>query len=127
MTDVTDRLDAVLSGQRRDADEDVMPLLAAWHALEPLRSVPPRSPETEQAGLRVFLDEAAQTRARAVSTSLAVRRNGWTFKLGKERSPMFALAVKLVLALTLGLGGVGTTALAAQGSLPNDLLYPVKL
>jgi hypothetical protein len=127
MTDVTDRLDAALSDKRMYADENVMPLLAAWHALEPLRPVPPRSPEAEQAGLRAFLHEAAQIRAKTVSVLPAPRRNEWTFKLGKESSPMFALAVKLVLALTLGLGGVGTTALAAQGSLPNDLLYPVKL
>jgi len=40
---------------------------------------------------------------------------------------MFALAVKLMLALALSVGGAGTTALAAQGSQPNDLLYPVKL
>lgn len=40
---------------------------------------------------------------------------------------MFALAVKFMLALALSAGGAGTAALAAQGSQPNDLLYPVKL
>lgn len=137
MTNVTDRLDAALSGRRGSADEDIMPLVAAWHALEPLRSVPSRSPEAEQVGLRAFLSEAAQIRAKAVSAPPTARRNGWIFQLptsnvrtpksGKEHSPVFALAVKLVLVLALSVGGVGTTALAAQGSLPNDLLYPVKL
>ncbi len=40
---------------------------------------------------------------------------------------MFALAIKLVLVLSFMLGGTGATAAAAQGSLPNEALYPVKL
>jgi hypothetical protein len=45
----------------------------------------------------------------------------------KERSPMLALAIKLVLVLAVMLGGAGVTAVAAQNSLPNEALYPVKL
>jgi hypothetical protein len=40
---------------------------------------------------------------------------------------MFALAIKLVLVLAVMLGGVGVTTAAAQSSLPNEALYPVKL
>ena len=34
---------------------------------------------------------------------------------------------RLALVLALALGGTGTTAFAAQASLPSDLLYPVKI
>lgn len=40
---------------------------------------------------------------------------------------MAALAIKLVLVLAVMLGGAGVTAMAAQSSLPNEALYPVKL
>lgn len=40
---------------------------------------------------------------------------------------MFVLAIKLVLVLAVVLGGAGVTAAAAQSSLPNEALYPVKL
>ena len=40
---------------------------------------------------------------------------------------MFALAIKLVLVLAVMFGGAGVTAAAAQSSLPNEALYPVKL
>ena len=40
---------------------------------------------------------------------------------------MFALAIKVVLVLAVMFGGAGVTAVAAQNSLPNEALYPVKL
>ncbi len=40
---------------------------------------------------------------------------------------MFTLAIKLVLMLAVMFGGAGVTAAAAQSSLPNEALYPVKL
>ncbi|HTP09001.1 MAG TPA: DUF5667 domain-containing protein, partial [Anaerolineae bacterium] len=40
---------------------------------------------------------------------------------------MFTLAIKLVLVLAVMLGGASVTAAAAQSSLPNEALYPVKL
>ena len=40
---------------------------------------------------------------------------------------MFVLAIKLVLVLAVMLGGAGVTAAAAQSSLPNEALYPIKL
>ncbi len=40
---------------------------------------------------------------------------------------MFALAIKLVLVLAVMFGGAGVTAAAAQSSLPNEALYPLKL
>jgi hypothetical protein len=40
---------------------------------------------------------------------------------------MFVLAIKFVLVLAVMLGGAGVTAAAAQSSLPNEALYPIKL
>lgn len=40
---------------------------------------------------------------------------------------MFALVIKLVLVLAVMFGGAGVTAAAAQSSLPNEALYPIKL
>ena len=40
---------------------------------------------------------------------------------------MFALAIKLMLVFAVLLGGAGVAAAAAQSSLPNEALYPVKL
>jgi uncharacterized membrane protein YgcG len=48
-------------------------------------------------------------------------------KFTQERSPMFVLAIKFVLVLAVVLGGAGVTAAAAQSSLPNEALYPIKL
>ena len=124
MTEFDDHLDTALAGHI-PADGDTAPLLAALHGIDSLRDVPPRDPDTARAGLQALLNEAAAMRP-AVSAPAAPRRNGWTFKLKKEGSPMFAV-VKLALVLALSLGGVGATTVAAQGSLPNDLLYPVKL
>ena len=100
--------------------------------LEPLRAVPARSAEAARSGLRQFLDEAAQRRGSpvgAVSRAPGLRLTGWTsilkrFKL--EGSPMLVLA-KVMLLASLIFGGVGGTVLAAQGSLPGDALYPIKL
>jgi hypothetical protein len=49
------------------------------------------------------------------------------FKSNQERSPMFALAIKLMLVLAVAFGGAGVTGAVAQNSLPNEALYPVKL
>jgi hypothetical protein len=44
----------------------------------------------------------------------------------KERIPVLTTIVSLIVSLTLLFGGAGVTAYAAQDSLPNDFLYPVK-
>jgi len=41
-------------------------------------------------------------------------------------TPRFGLALPLLLAVLLGLGGFGGAAYAAQDTLPGDLLYPLK-
>jgi uncharacterized membrane protein YgcG len=94
--------------------------------LEPLRFTPDRSEAAARLGLQSFLGEAAHLR-QTVSAPPRRRLTGWMFKSNQERSPMFALAIKLVLVLAVAFGGAGVTAAAAQNSLPNEALYPVKL
>jgi uncharacterized membrane protein YgcG len=100
--------------------------------LEALRFTPDRSDAAARSGLQNFLDEAARLH-QAVSARPQRRLTGWIFpfnlgqKFTQERSPMAALAIKLVLVLAVVFGGAGVTAAAAQSSLPNEALYPVKL
>ena len=103
-----------------DEFDDVMTQLDA------LRFTPDRSEAAARSGLRDFLDEAATLRP-TVSARLPRRLTGWMFTSNQERSPMFALAIKLVLVLAVMFGGAGVTAATAQSSLPNEALYPVKL
>ncbi len=100
--------------------------------LESLHFMPERSAAAARSGLQDFLDEAARLRPAAgdrptVSARLSRRLTGWKINFTQERSPMFALAIKLVLVLAVMFGGAGISAAAAQSSLPNDALYPVKL
>ncbi len=93
--------------------------------LEPLRSVPARSDAAARSGLQAFLNEAAQLRP-AVSTPERARPTGWKTIFQPARSPMLLFG-KIMLIASLLLGGGGATVVAAQGSLPGDGLYPVKL
>ncbi|MFN8598340.1 MAG: DUF5667 domain-containing protein [Anaerolineae bacterium] len=95
------------------------------HQLEPLRAVPSRSDTAARAGLQAFLNEAAQLRP-SVSTPDRVRPTGWKSLFQPARSSMLLIA-KIALIFTLIVGGAGATAVAAQGSLPNEPLYPIKL
>jgi hypothetical protein len=100
--------------------------------LEPLRFTPARSEAVARSGLQAFLHEAAGLHP-TVSARPQWRLTGWISqfqlrsKFTQERSPMLALAIKLVLVLAVMFGGAGVTAAAAQSSLPNEALYPVKL
>jgi hypothetical protein len=100
--------------------------------LEPLRFTPDRSEAAVQAGRQAFLNEAASLRP-TVSARPPRRLTGWISnfsletKSTQERSPMFALVIKLVLVLAVMFGGAGVTAAVAQSSLPNEALYPIKM
>jgi uncharacterized membrane protein YgcG len=100
--------------------------------IDSLRFTPDRSEASARSGLKNYLAEAARLR-QAVSARPQRRLTGWMphlklrDKSNQERSPMFALAIKLVLVLAVAFGGAGATAAAAQGSLPNEALYPIKL
>ncbi len=96
--------------------------------LEPLRAVPARSDLAARSGLQAFLNEAAQLRAvpHAVSAPAQPRLTGWKSLFQPARSPMVLLA-KIMLIVTLMVGGAGATTVAAQSSLPGDGLYSIKL
>jgi hypothetical protein len=98
--------------------------------LEELRIVPPRDPEAAARGKANFLKQAAGMRA-AVSRKQEYRHNGWIHTLfpafpRKERTPVFNTLMAVILAVAVFFGGAATTVYAAQDSLPNQSLYPVK-
>lgn len=73
---------------------------------------------------------AFRQRARAeLLTRLAEIPQPWWQRLFDSLAvptPRFGLALPLLLAALLGLGGFGGAAYAAQDTLPGDLLYPLK-
>lgn len=88
-------------------------------ALKELRAVPARDPETAARGRANFLTEAASLRA----------ARGQRLKSRVILSRRFALNAfaSAVVILVLFFGGSVGAAFAAQGTLPGDMLYPVKL
>jgi Domain of unknown function (DUF5667) len=100
------------------------------NVLDDLRSVPPRNLEAAAHGKATFLKQAAIIRS-TVSRKQEARHNNWintnipVFPR-KERSLMFNTILAIVLAVTVFFGGTGITAYAAQDSLPDQTLYPVK-
>jgi hypothetical protein len=72
-----------------------------------------------------------QTITPAVSNLPSQRHNGWIGTIlnpltRKERFSMFTTVTTILVAITMLFGGAGATVFASQGSLPDDLLYPVK-
>ena len=99
-------------------------LIATINRMTALDEVPEREPARIEAGRNAFLTEARNIQP-AVSPGVKPRHMGWTNILKKERSPMFTLA-RIILIAAFALGGTGVTAYAAQESLPDQALYPVK-
>lgn len=100
------------------------------NAFDDLKTTPPRDPQAAARGRANFLAKAAPFR-QTVSRQADQRHNKWTntiFPLfqRKERRPMLTTLFAVILALTVFFGGTGGTVLAAQGSLPDQTLYPVK-
>jgi hypothetical protein len=101
----------------------------AQKSLLALRNVPGRGPETENAGRVRFLSEAASLR-RPTPAHSSYRQTFWvsfkSFVAGKQARLAFsAAAACIVMALLLVSGG--SVVFAAQGSQPDQVLYPVKL
>lgn len=103
------------------AEDEYATTLARMDALLP---VPERDPARTWTGRQAFLAQARNLQP-IVSTQAKPRLIGWTSIFRKERSPMFILA-RIVLLAAIALGGTGVTAYAAQESLPDQALYPVK-
>jgi hypothetical protein len=91
-----------------------------------LQAVPERNPARAAKTKAGFLAEAARMRA-AVSKPADSRLNRKA-TFGKERIAMWKIAGALLLAVGLvAVGGGSGTVAAAQGSMPDDVLYPVKI
>ncbi|PKO06912.1 MAG: hypothetical protein CVU41_04645 [Chloroflexi bacterium HGW-Chloroflexi-3] len=90
--------------------------------LEKLDAIPERNPLRVQSAKKNFLSEMRQL---AGETTVSVPRKSWWNQLNikKETFSMKLITIATILSLLLG-GGI--TAVAAQDSLPGDLLYPVK-
>ena len=92
--------------------------------MDALHQVPERDSERIRESRQAFLAQASNLQG-AVSNHPKSRLMEWTHILRKERSPMFTLA-RLVLLAALTLAGTGVTAYAAQESIPDQAMYPVK-
>jgi hypothetical protein len=101
-----------------------------------LRTAPDRDPLKTAAGKAHYLEQASHLSwvkdlPLAVSIHPAVRHNGWIshvhslFKR-KERYSMFAVMTTVMVLVVLVFGGGGATVYAAQESLPDQALYPLK-
>ncbi len=104
--------------------------------LAPLREAPERNPEKAAQGRNDFLIQArrlaaAQAGQAPVSATVLSRLNGWIARIRnpfqrEERYSMFATLSSILVILALVFGGAGATVYAAQDSLPDQWLYPIK-
>ena len=121
------RVDDALSKFLEDRNEiqsDLESFIPTLRSLDTLRDTPPREENAELAGRQAFL-EFAKSMPIPVSQKPKHRLYRWKTFFGRERRPMTTI-VSIALALILAFGGAGTTAYAAQDSLPTEFLYPVK-
>jgi len=118
------------SGAAAGSGSENQEFAAVVRRLETLRSVPERETGAEAAG-RAKVLAAAHTLKQSVPFSNDTRlKDRPTHRAGliplRKRVSMKTIGIiGLVLALTFG--GGATAVQASQDSLPNDLLYPVKL
>jgi uncharacterized membrane protein YgcG len=97
-------------------------------AIESIKEIPPRNDQASRAGRAAFLEEGAKYRSEFTEgekhplgeSLLALFRTAFF-------SPAFKPVAALVLAMVLFLGAAATTVYAAQESLPDQALYPVKI
>jgi hypothetical protein len=99
-------------------------------AFNNLQNIPPRTPQAAARGRANFLRQAVVLR-QTVSQKKDQRQNRWNnliFPLfqRKERLPVLNTVIAVVFAITVFFGVPGATVYAAQGSLPDQALYPVK-
>ena len=107
--------------------------------LNVIRNVASRKPAAIEQGRDKFLAQArlyrSQLPQQTVSYSLFGRLKGWSSKFvdeikiqkRRERFAMISTITTILIALGILFGGAGATAYAAQDSLPNDVLYNIKI
>jgi hypothetical protein len=101
--------------------------------LEILQEVPLRPMDGAAHGRERFLLEArilsaavSENKKQRPKDDSLFKRITEVFQIRKERFTMSALSA-ILLVITLLVGGAGGTVYAAQDSLPNQVLYPVKI
>lgn len=96
--------------------------------LSAMKDIPGPNPARQAADRRTFLTQARLLRQQqAVSRRDAARHRGWRKRLlSKEAILMTPLAKAMIIALLIS-GLTTGTALAADASLPNQMLYPLDL
>ncbi len=105
----------------------------ARRLLELLRATPARNTLSAASARSRYLSQVEEISKQGVSLSLIERlklqRNPLhsAFSRRKERKPMFTTIATILTIVALALGGSGITVAAAQSSLPDDVLYGVKL
>lgn len=118
--------------------EMLQPLLETAVVLHALQPVEMPAAESLQADRDQFLAQVARMQPASPSAHPLQQLKRWLVQRvprpfpifvssQKEQRPMSTLLVKSALILTMLFGSVGGTAVVASDSLPNDLLYPVKL
>lgn len=91
-----------------------------------LRKVPERNPRAFAEGRAKFLREA-QTYPLPVSRQPKRRHIEWKNIFSRKGHPKMTTVSTLLVIFSLLFGGTGATVVAAQSSLPDQLLYAVKL
>jgi len=98
--------------------------------LSVLKDIPPQSLEWQKINLAKYQAEL-NSWSKSTSFYRRWRRINWSELLSlpmyRKDRPMMSLWVAISLFLALAFGGVGATVYAAQSSLPDQALYPVKL
>ncbi len=98
-------------------------------ALEALKPVPERRASSHAQGREKFLAEARTLIAEGIPVSRppVSRLTVWNRLFGRKEVFRMSPLITLALIFSLLFGGTGITAAAAQSSLPDEPLYPVKL
>ena len=99
-------------------------------AFDDLKNIPPRDPQTAARGRANFLKQAVVLRQSASRQADQRQKRGSNgiFLLfhRRQRLPGLNALIAVVLAVVVFFGGSGVTVYAAQDSLPDQALYPVK-
>ena len=92
-----------------------------------LREVPPRDPKRAAQARAKFLSQAVVIRNGTVSSSPSVRLREWLDKFNQFKEKKMTTLITIITILGLVFGGSAGTVYAAQGSLPTEFLYGVKI
>jgi hypothetical protein len=94
--------------------------------LDELKPVPQRNPSAAARGRSDFLTQASNLRAAEFGKQATRKSKPFPASVGKARIPVLRALIAVTLALAVFFGAGGVTVYAAQDSLPNESLYPVK-